>query len=97
MSTPFRGLVPYVFVQNVQASIDFYAKLGFHVARTFAPGESADASWAWLQGGDGALMIERASHPIRASQQAFMLVLYVEDVAAEQRADDQLDNGGRHR
>lgn len=80
MPMPIRALVPYAFVQSVPASIDFYSKIGFTAAKTFTPPGGGEPSWAWLQSGDAALMIERASHPIVASEQAVILVLYVEDV-----------------
>ena len=57
--------------------------LGFTAARTYTPSGSAEPSWAWLESGDAALMIESASHPIVASEQAIILVLYAEDVATK--------------
>src|SRR5512143_4256219 len=75
-----HALVPMVHVASVPRSIDFYARLGFSVRRSWtAPGES-EPSWAWLEAGGASLMVVRGA-PISAGQQGIVLTLYCDDVA----------------
>jgi catechol 2,3-dioxygenase-like lactoylglutathione lyase family enzyme len=77
-----RSLVPFVHVRGLDASIAFYAKLGFEVRNTWTHPSSDRPTWAWLQCSDAHLMIARASGPIVPDEQAVFFYLYVDDVAA---------------
>ena len=67
-------------------SIDFYTQLGFTVGNTFVPeGESAPA-WAWLDAGQGRMMLARATAPVDRTLQAVLFYAYCPDVEA-MRAD----------
>ena len=80
--TQLKSLEPMIFVKSVPRSIEFYNKLGFQVNNTFTPPEQTEPSWASLYSGGARLMVSAASHPVEASQQAFILYIYCEDVAA---------------
>src|SRR5262245_477462 len=83
-STPPPGsqvyeLVPMAHVADVEASIEFYALLGFSVRERVAPG--GKTHWAWLTSGRGHLMLA-TGEPVAAEQQSILLYLYTQDVAA---------------
>jgi catechol 2,3-dioxygenase-like lactoylglutathione lyase family enzyme len=50
-------LMPILFVDDVEASVAFYARLGFGVEQC-----SRSLGWAELQAGDGALLALHATH-----------------------------------
>ena len=75
---PLRGLVPMAHVADVQRSIDFYAKLGFRVESTFAPG--GQLSWAWLHSGQAHLMVTRSARPMNPDAQDVLFYLYARKV-----------------
>lgn len=92
------NLIPYAHVASVDASLAFYARLGFTPQRVMRENGSptAPAFWALTQAGGrgsgdlatgagGHLMLARASGPIDASQQAVLFYLYSADVAALRR------------
>ena len=81
MTDRVRALVPYAHVASVADSIDFYSKLGFEV-RNRVGGANEPLDWAWLQSGDAALMIARASEPIDRERQAIFFYVYCDDTAA---------------
>ncbi|MGH9932634.1 MAG: VOC family protein [Pyrinomonadaceae bacterium] len=81
-----RRLVAMAFVADVQRSAAFYEQLGFSIANTFTPPDSAAPSWAWLESGEAQLMVSRASEPVVPEQQAVLFYLYVDDVAATREA-----------
>ena len=72
--------VTYVHVADVDASLAFYAGLGFAAAETMKdPG--GRAFWALARSGAGAeIMFARASGPIDAGQQAVLFYMYSSDV-----------------
>lgn len=76
----------YLHVADVEASVAFYAALGFEVGNVYRETSGA-AFWAAVKrdNGDGSaaeLFFARASGPIDASQQAVLIYLYSADVAA---------------
>ena len=82
MTMKARQLVPLISVADVERSIEFYAHLGFEIGNTFAPAGAEKPSWAWLQSGDGQLMLAMASEPIVANQKTVLLYVYTDNVPA---------------
>jgi catechol 2,3-dioxygenase-like lactoylglutathione lyase family enzyme len=76
-----QALVPYVHVGDIRRSIAFYQRLGFSVANAH-PEDSEAPTWVWLKAGKANVMLNAASAPIVASEQAIFFYLYVEDVKA---------------
>lgn len=77
-------LVPFVHVADVQASLAFYALLGF-TAQSIMKDPGGRAFWALARSGAGEIMFALASGPIDASQQAVLFYMYSEDVGALRR------------
>ena len=84
MTAQTRRLVAYAHVADVDASIRFYADLGFRVANRVP--QDGPADWAWLASGDANLMLSRASAPVDPHVQAVLFYLYVDDVHAARAA-----------
>lgn len=82
MPGTLRALVPLVHVHSVPRSVEFYRKLGFEVDNSFVPPDQTEPVWAWLETSSAQLMIARADEPVVASEQAVLLYLYCDDVAA---------------
>lgn len=74
--------VAFVHVADVDASLAFYAGLGFAAAETMKdPG--GRAFWARAESGAGSeIMFARASGPIDPAQQAVLFYMYSPDVRA---------------
>lgn len=81
MTLALRNMVPFVHVRDVARSIAFYEKLGFELRKTHAEREDAPPFWAWMEGGNGQLMLGQSNGPIAADQQAVMFYLYYDDIA----------------
>lgn len=77
-------LVPFVHVADVQASLAFYAMLGFVPQNVMKDGRG-DAFWALAQSGMAEIMLARASGPVDAGQQAVLFYMYGTDVAGLRR------------
>lgn len=77
-------LVPFVHVADVEASLDFYALLGF-VPQNIMRDARGCAFWALAQSGKGEIMLARADGPIDAGRQAVLLYMYSPDVATLRR------------
>lgn len=75
------GLIPFVHVADVEASIRFYEHLGFRVTDTHPPGASR-LGWAALRSEQAELMLERTDAPIDRRAQAVLFYLYSHDLAA---------------
>jgi ketosteroid isomerase-like protein/catechol 2,3-dioxygenase-like lactoylglutathione lyase family enzyme len=73
------GLVPFVRVADLAASIAFYEELGFQVTATHPPG-APEPSWAALAAGEARLMLEHADRPIAAGAQRVLFYLYARDL-----------------
>ncbi len=74
-------LVPFVHVVDVDASLAFYALLGF-VPQNVMKDARGRAFWARAQSGIGEIMLARADGPIDSEQQAVLFYMYSVDVAA---------------
>lgn len=77
-------LVPFVHVADVEASLAFYALLGF-VPQNIMKDARGCAFWALAQSGKGEIMLARADGPIDAGQQAVLFYMYSTDVAGLRR------------
>jgi len=89
-----QTFVPYIHVADVQASIDFYSKLGLGLDSRFGP--EGKPFWARMKRPGCDLMLARASGPIDPRQQAALFYLHVDNVRAfrEAMVDKGLADGG---
>ncbi len=71
-------VVAMAHVADVDRSIAFYARLGFHCRSRFGP--DGAANWADLGNGSARIMFTRASGGVDASQQAVLFYMYSNDV-----------------
>ena len=85
-------IVPFVHVADVDASLAFYALLGFAPQRTMKD-HIGRAFWAIAQSDTAEIMLARADGPIDAGQQAVLFYMYTADVAGLRR---HLLAGGLH-
>ena len=84
---PIRGLVPMIYVADVERSVAFYRHLGFEVGNSVPPG-SGRKEWVWLYA-PGApdwkrgpnLMLTRRSAAV-ADGNSFLLYLYAAELTA---------------
>jgi ketosteroid isomerase-like protein len=72
-------LVPFVHVADLEASLGFYARLGFTVRHTFPTG-GREISWAWLENGRARIMLQQADMPIDEHRQGVLFYLYTRDL-----------------
>ena len=72
-----QGLVPFVRVQDVMRSTEFYELFGFEVLETFEPG--GRRVWCWLERNQARLMLE-AGGPVAAAEKYVQFYLYVDDL-----------------
>ena len=77
-------LVPFVHVGNVEASLAFYALLGF-AAQNIMKDARGCAFWALAQSGTAEIMLARASGPVDAEQQAVLFYMYSTDISGLRR------------
>ena len=54
-----RSLIPLAQVRNVPRSVEFYEKIGFRLAKTFAADGQTEPTWASLESDRAELMIAR--------------------------------------
>ncbi|HPF40586.1 MAG TPA: hypothetical protein P5081_13435 [Phycisphaerae bacterium] len=92
---PVHRVVPFLHVVDVEATIAFYAHLGFGL-HNLLRNHDGDAVWAWVrhesqEGRVAEIFFARASGPIDATQQAVLLYLYSRDV--HKLRDHLLANG----
>lgn len=73
--------VAFVHVADVEATLAFYAHLGFATQDAMKDPQGR-AFWALAQSGQAEMMFARASGPIDAAQQAVLFYMYTSDVAA---------------
>jgi ketosteroid isomerase-like protein/uncharacterized glyoxalase superfamily protein PhnB len=74
------GLIPFVHVEDVQRSIDFYHHLGFTLASVYK--YKGTPVWAELESGGAKLMISIDGDPTDPAVQGVMFYLYSRDLAA---------------
>lgn len=77
-------VVTYVHVQDVDASVVFYALLGFAPENVMKDGQGR-AFWGLVKSGGGEMMFARADGAIDAGQQAVLFYMYSADVAGLRR------------
>lgn len=70
-------------VTDLQRSLAFYRRLGFDVENDFTPPGEALPVWAWLDGGGGMLMLNRACEPLPPPAQRAVHFVYVTDVVGK--------------
>jgi hypothetical protein len=85
-------LVPFVHVADVEASLAFYALLGF-APQNIMKDVRGRASWALAQSAKAEIMLARADGPVDAEQQAVLFYMYSTDIAGVRR--HLLENGLR--
>src|SRR5262249_40027932 len=83
------GLIPFVHVENVERSIDFYYHLGFIVASVYK--YRGTAVWAGLQSGDALLMGSTDGDSIDPAGQGVLFYLFSNELAS--RREQLLANG----
>lgn len=71
--------VPMAHVRDVDLSIEFYAKLGFHCGSRFSD-QDGRSYYAAMHNEQAEIMLTRASGPIDANQQAVLFYMYASDV-----------------
>ncbi|MDP1663002.1 MAG: hypothetical protein Q8L55_13885 [Phycisphaerales bacterium] len=76
--------VAYIHVADVDASLAFYALLGYAPEKTLKD-EQGRAFWSLAHSGTAEIMLARASGPIDAAQQAVLFYMYSADVAGLRR------------
>ncbi len=82
-----HGLVPFVHTEDIDASVDFYGKLGFAVTEKFEPG--GILVWCMLRSGEARLMLASADVPIDHTTQGVLFYLYTEDLDGYKNALDE--------
>lgn len=85
-------LVPFVHVAEVEASLAFYARLGF-VPRHTMKDAGGRTFWALAQSVGAEIMFARADAPVEPERQAVLFYMYSTDVAGLRR---HLLAGGLH-
>jgi ketosteroid isomerase-like protein/predicted enzyme related to lactoylglutathione lyase len=83
------GLIPFVHVEDVQRSIDFYHHLGFTLASVYK--YKGTPVWAELDSERAQLMVSTDGDPIEPTGQGVQFYLYSSDLAALR---EQLLNAG---
>lgn len=85
---PIRGLVPMIYVADVERSVAFYRHLGFEVGNSVPP-EAERKEWAWLYAPGEPdwkrgpnLMVTRQSGARGGDGKGFLLYLYATDLTA---------------
>jgi uncharacterized glyoxalase superfamily protein PhnB len=73
-------VVPMLHVPDVQATADWYERLGFTVVRTVSDG--AEVNWALLRFGESDVMLSAAGKPSEAFRRDADLYIHVEGLSA---------------
>lgn len=86
--TPVHRVIPYAHVADVQASLDFYALLGFVPGNT-QRNHAGTLVWAWAQAEHpkagltpAPIMFAQASGPINPAEQAVLFYMHCRNVGA---------------
>lgn len=90
-------LVPFAHVADVEASLAFYALLGFVPQRVLRDAQGR-AFWALAQSGKAEIMLAQADGPIDAGQQAVLFYMYTTDLATLRRhlLENRLHDAGTY-
>ena len=75
-----RSVVAMVPVTDMTRSLAFYQQIGFDVENDFVPSGQTVATWAWLDGGGGMLMLTCAPGGAPAAGARAIYYLYASDV-----------------
>jgi predicted enzyme related to lactoylglutathione lyase len=88
-----HGLIPFVHVEDVQRSIDFYAHLGLML--TSVKNYRGTPAWAALSSDDAELMVSTDGDAVDPAGQGILFYLYSADIEAlrEQLLDAGIDAG----
>ena len=85
-SVPVHRVIPYAHVADVQASLDFYALLGFAPGNT-QRNHSGKLVWAWAQSEHpkagltpAPIMFAQASGPVNPAEQAVLFYMHCRNV-----------------
>jgi ketosteroid isomerase-like protein len=73
------GLVPFVHVGDLKASLGFYELLGFHVTARH-PTTTAAPTWVSLEAGGASLMLQQADAPVRSDAQGVLFYVFARDL-----------------
>jgi ketosteroid isomerase-like protein len=73
------GLVPFIHVSDIKASIAFYQHLGFHITARH-PTITPDPSWVSMEAGEASLMLQQADDPVSAQAQGVLFYLFSRDL-----------------
>jgi catechol 2,3-dioxygenase-like lactoylglutathione lyase family enzyme len=73
------GLVPFIHVSDIKASIAFYQHLGFHITARH-PTITPDPSWVSMEAGEASLMLQHADDPVSAQAQGVLFYLFSRDL-----------------
>ena len=84
LTAAVNRLVTFAHVGDVEASLAFYALLGFAPERVLKDGHG-HSFWALARSGNAEIMFARASGPVDPEQQAVLFYMYSTDVAALRR------------
>jgi uncharacterized glyoxalase superfamily protein PhnB len=80
-------MVPMLNVPDVERTIEWYARLGFRVARaTRGAGLDRKPNWAWLSRGEVHLMVNAGDTTAAGPRQEVQLYILTDDVDAEYEA-----------
>jgi uncharacterized glyoxalase superfamily protein PhnB len=74
------GLIPFVHVEDVQRSIDFYHHLGFPLTSVYK--YKGTPVWAALESGGAQLMVSTDGDPVDPAGQGILFYLYAPDLEA---------------
>ncbi len=83
-SASVRRLVPMAHVADIEASLAFYALLGFE-PRDILRDHAGTAFWASASSGKAEIMLTRADGPVDPTVQAVIFYMDTDDVAALRR------------
>lgn len=84
VASAVHRLVPFAHVADVEASLAFYALLGF-AAKNVMRDPRGRAFWALAQSGAAEIMLAQADGPVDAGAQAVLFYMYSTDVRALRR------------
>ena len=73
-------IVPMLHVQDVQATADWYERLGFTIVRTVTDG--AEVNWALLRFGESDVMLNAGGKASEAFRREVDLYIHVENLEA---------------
>jgi catechol 2,3-dioxygenase-like lactoylglutathione lyase family enzyme len=86
-TSPISGLVPMIYVEDVERAATFYRLLGFEIGNYVPP--IGRKHWAWLYAPKAAdwkrgpnLMLTRSDRPTEARDKSLLFYLYANDLKA---------------